>query len=272
MQTNGENTLPATRQASALLQAISWMAFPLAPVLLAQAFYQLFNITREDPREWSTGAWFILLGPLCGFGFLAGATVGLPDGNAKRGLRGWFARRALWVGVGPWWGFVLMAAFYYGWEGASWLVERLIGPVHWQVPLSADSLWAQILVWTVIVGSSYGWLIVAIAALRRARRSGRLWAALRRGLVTALAFVGSLIGSFWAATEVWRSYFFDKTMPKLVILAFLSVTLLSGCGNNPTVGDMRRRELFGAMISAWVLGLALAWRWWARTRPKPPGR
>jgi hypothetical protein len=272
METNIEISHSSAGPIKALFQAISWMAFPLAPVLLAQAFYQLFNITGSDPREWPTVSWFILLGPLCGFGFLAGATVGLADDKTKHGLRGWLSRSALWVGVGPWLGFVVVVASYYSWQGAGWLVERLIGPVHWQVPLSADSLWAEVLFWTVIVGSSYGWLIVAIAALRRARRSGRLWAAVRRGLVTALAFVGSLIGSFWAATEVWRSYFFDKTMPKLVILAFLSASMLSGCGNNPTVGDMRRRELFGAMISAWVLGLALAWRWWARARSKPPGR
>ena len=29
---------------------------------------------------------------------------------------------------------------------------------------------------------------------------------------TALAFVGSLFGSFWAATSMWRSYFFDPRL------------------------------------------------------------
>ena len=81
-------------------------------------------------------------------------------------------------------------------------------------------------------------------------------------------FVGSLFGSFWAATAMWRSYFFDSRI----------VPLCSG--NRPrrderlyrtiTYGEMRRRELFHAMLVAWVLGLALMWRWWSRPRRRPP--
>jgi hypothetical protein len=65
---------------------------------------------------------------------------------------------------------------------------------------------------------------------------------------------------------VWRSYFFDPRVMPLVALA-LGLVLLSGCSSTITHGEMRRRELFHAMLVAWVLGLALMWRWWSRRRP-----
>jgi hypothetical protein len=82
-------------------------------------------------------------------------------------------------------------------------------------------------------------------------------------------FVGSLFGSFWAVTEAWRSYFFDPTLMPIA-LAALSVAFMSGCGQTLTAGQVHRRELFNAMLMAWVLGLALAWRWWGRPRSRPP--
>ncbi|HWE36596.1 MAG TPA: hypothetical protein VG406_08520 [Isosphaeraceae bacterium] len=51
-----------------------------------------------------------------------------------------------------------------------------------------------------------------------------------------------------------------------LLIAACAAALLSGCGPT-TVGDLRRRDLFDAMLMAWVLGLALLWRWWARPRP-----
>ena len=80
-----------------------------------------------------------------------------------------------------------------------------------------------------------------------------------------VGFVGSLFGSFWAVTEAWRSYFFDPRVAGMVLGA-MSVALIGGCADQPTVGQVHRRELFGAMLMAWVLGLALAWRWWSRSR------
>ncbi len=86
----------------------------------------------------------------------------------------------------------------------------------------------------------------------------------------ALGFVGSLIGTFWAITEVWRGYFFDpRTMP--ILVAATSLALMAGCGGTVTYGEVRRRELFQALLMAWLLGLALTWRWWSRPRSKPPG-
>ena len=34
--------------------------------------------------------------------------------------------------------------------------------------------------------------------------------------------------------------------------------MLSGCVSNLTVGELRRRELFDALLLAWVVGLAIA--------------
>ena len=69
----------------------------------------------------------------------------------------------------------------------------------------------------VVLTLSYGWLWPAWAALRRAARIGRLRRAFYRGLSVALAFVGSLFGSFWAATSWWRSYFFDPRVVPLIV-------------------------------------------------------
>jgi hypothetical protein len=115
---------------------------------------------------------------------------------------------------------------------------------------------------------AYGWVVPASAAVRRARRAGCAWRSVRRGLAAALAFVGSLFGSFWAATEAWRGFFFDpRVVPAL--LAAMGVGLLCGCSATVTYGEVRRRELFHAMLVAWVFGLALLWRWWGRPRRGP---
>jgi hypothetical protein len=54
------------------------------------------------------------------------------------------------------------------------------------------------------------------------------------------------------------------------ILMALCLAVLSGCAAPITYGEMRRRELFHAMLVAWMLGLAFLWRWWSRRRPGPP--
>lgn len=51
-----------------------------------------------------------------------------------------------------------------------------------------------------------------------------------------------------------------------LVAACAAVLLGGGCGTQ-TIGDVRRRDLFHALLMAWVLGLALIWRWWARPRP-----
>jgi hypothetical protein len=70
---------------------------------------------------------------------------------------------------------------------------------------------------------------------------------------------------------LWRSYFFDPRVVPL-ILAAACLAMTTGCASTVTYGEVRRRELFHAMLVAWVLGLALMWRWWSRSRPgRPPG-
>jgi len=116
---------------------------------------------------------------------------------------------------------------------------------------------------------AYGWLWPAWAALRRAARIRRAGRVLYRGLVTVAAFIGSLFGGFWAITSVWRSYFFDSRVVPLIALA-VGLAVLGGCASPIAYGQMRRRELFHAMLLAWVFGLALMWRWWSRLRRGPP--
>lgn len=263
--------------------ALAWLLFPLVPALLGNAYHRTLNLSfgnrgGPDPRDWAWPAWVILMGPLLGYGFLAGATSGLPDDPGRRGVRGWLAGRAACVAVGPWVGFV-------GWAGLIaliWLAATTFMTVHpasheWSGPDWSrwDRTWpgwllARGLLIGVLGSTAYGWLAVASAVLRRARRPGELGRSIRRGLAVALGFVGSLIGSFWAITEVWRGYFFDaRVLP--ILVAASSLALMVGCGATETYGEVRRRELFQSLLMAWLLGLALAWRWWSRPRSRPPG-
>ena len=117
---------------------------------------------------------------------------------------------------------------------------------------------------------AYAWLLVAFLALRRAKRRGRFLRSLQSGLIGAIVLVGSLFGTFWAVTAAWREYFFDKRMMPLV-LATASLALTSGCASTLTRGEVRRRDLFQALLTAWLLGAALAWRWWSRSRSSKLG-
>ena len=261
---------------------VAWLVFPLVPVVLADFYYTFSNWVGYDPREWGWFLWLTMLGPLLGYGFLAGATVDLPDdvGPPVRGWRGLAARRSVWVAIGPWWGALVLAAL---WLGYGYLVSHFTVLQTLSVPEpkwlkdtwveSVFSFYLAMQAWilmALVVGTwAYGWLWPAWAALRRAARIGGASRAFYRGLSVALAFVGSLFGSFWAATSWWRSYFFDSRVVPL-ILGAACLAMASGCGSTVTYGEVRRRELFHAMLVAWVLGLALMWRWWSRSRPGPP--
>jgi hypothetical protein len=269
---------------------IGWLVFPLVPVILEDFYYQICNLNFEtasqtgpDPHTWGWGTWIIMLGPLLGYGFLAGATVDVPDdlGPSSRGLRRLLSRRTVWVAIGPWCGFLFLAAVFFGLWLLQYLPYNLLnGPIpgylqeKLHVPESWKGGWIETIFWWalgLVLGGilAYGWLWTARAALRRAARICRLRWVAYRGLLTALGFVGSLFGSFWAATSIWRSYFFDSRVVPLVV-AGVSLAVISGCGNTITYGEVRRRELFHAMLVAWVVGLALMWRWWSRPRHRPP--
>jgi hypothetical protein len=260
---------------------IAWLVFPLVPVILEDFYYQTCNrtlfsssSTGPDPHDWGWGLWIVMLGPLLGYGFLAGATVDIPDdlGPSCRGLRRLLSRRAVWVAIGPWSGFLFWCGVYFGIAAIVRLLPDNQKPNAYFPQLQGT--WVEaVLGWfiiAVVVGIlSYAWLWPARAALRRASRIGRLRWVVYRGLLTATAFVGSLFGSFWAATSIWRSYFFDPRIVPLVGVA-VSLVVISGCGSPITYGEVRRRELFHAMLVAWVIGLALMWRWWSRPRHGPP--
>ncbi len=261
---------------------LAWMTLPVVPVVLEDLYCNIIPIPfdpmgRPDPRDWNWEAWLVQLGPLLGFGFLAGATIGLPEAPTnRRGPRSWLSRRGFWVVVGPWLGFLVWVALFWGFvTSAKWITPLLPDrkPTPGQTSLLGpgweNSLPGMVFVWVVfafVVSTlCYGWLAFAVAAVRRARRIGRGGPTFRRGLAVAATFLGSLFGSFWAVTEWWRTYFFDpRVVP--VLLAALSLVAVSGCGGPITYGEVRRRELFHAMLLAWTFGLALLWRWWARPR------
>ena len=210
-----------------------------------------------------------MAGPLLGYGFLAGSTAEVPDevSGPRRVLRRALARRAVWVAIGPWYGFLMLLAIFLGLEYLNiWASLSQVGDAlgSWR-----ESRAFAVLTWVftaMLVGIiGYGWLWPAWAALRRAGRFGLWRRALYRGIVTAMAFVGSLFGSFWAITSAWRGFFFDpRVMPMIAMV--LGLVVLSGCGGPITYGEMRRRELFHAMLPAWVFGLAVIWWWSSRRR------
>jgi hypothetical protein len=260
---------------------VAWLVFPLVPVILEDVYYG----NGPDPREWGWESWVVAVGPLLGYGFLAGSTIDLPDefGTQKRGLRRLLSRRSVWVAIGPWCGPLVLFALFAVFVACATVLDKLTPlqnlalpkPVPWKGTWGEPVLaWSALaLTWVlgaaVMVTWSYGWLWPASAALRRAARIGRLRRAFYRGLSVALAFVGSLFGAFWAATSLWRSHFFDPRLMPLIVSA-VALAATSGCGDTITYGEVRRRELFHAMLVAWVLGLALMWRWWSRRRPGPP--
>jgi hypothetical protein len=258
--------------------AAAWLLFPLIPVVLEDLYYQTWNLgaswqSAPDPREWRWTDWLVMLGPLVGFSFLAGATQKIPDdlGSSRGKLSRLFARRWVWVAVGPWAGLLLVMGCYLAMELAyRWLPSAPPpdsaehAPESWTHWIAS---WAFII--TVLGILAYGWLWPAWAAIRRAARIRQAGDAIYRGLVTAIAFLGSLFGGFWAATSIWRSYFFDSRLVPLIAAA-ISLAALGGCASPMTYGQQRRRELFHAMLLAWVFGLALMWRWWSRPRGGRP--
>jgi hypothetical protein len=262
-----------------IVMALAWLVFPMVPVLLEELYYQivvnLFGSARSgpDPLDWGWGTWVLMLGPLMGYGFLAGSTAEVPDEVAGplRGLRRVVARRAAWIATGPWYGFLVVLTVFLGFEYLN-VWGRL--PQFGDAPGSWKESWAFAAlswVWTAILVAiiAYAWLWPAWASLRRAGRVGLWRQALYRGVVTAISFVGSLLGSFWAITASWRSFFFDPRVMPMIAMA-MGALALSGCGAPVTYGEMRRRELFHSMLLAWVFGLALIWWWSSRRGPRGP--
>jgi hypothetical protein len=251
-----------------LRSLILWLVFPVVPVLMWTQYYLWLNIEQTDPRRWTPWQSVILLGPLTGYGFLAGATVRLIDPQATGRWFTIFARRAVWVTVGPWVGFLTWSAYALTWTGVNWVLAHTLSEQRYAAWLRFVSGPAQV-AWLgelALGGIAYGWLIVAAFAARRARRQARLARSACSGVLAAAGFLGSLLGGFWAATSILRTYFFDSRIAQVLLVAGVSIFLLSGCGPPPTVGDIRRRELFQAMAVAWIFGLALIWRWLARER------
>jgi hypothetical protein len=255
-------------------EGLEWLLVTTLPVALAVGYNEVASFLHNgdlppDPRDWNWAGWALQLGPLLGFGFLAGATMHVPDPIFEcRWPRQWVRKRAIWVAVGPWLGLVIAAAVFLTLRAIEALMEWLRSATPQPEPPSSAPApsWTREVLLAVAMGAFLGylWLIPAVAAIRRAKRIGLAWDSFKRGAVLASAFIASLFGGFWAATEAWRTFFFDtRVFP--VVLAGSSLALLAGCGT-PTYGEVRRRELFHVMLLSWTFGLALIWRWYSRQR------
>ena len=209
------------RRIGQVAAAGGWLAFPVVPLLAEDLYYSLFNAGLQpealggpDPYEWEREQWGLVLGPLFGYGFLAGATWGVADEPGGRWWRRWLAWRSTWVGLGPWFG------LWTGWAAltAARLAERVLAAAGMDAParwLATAAPGPEFGAWIGLATGAWvglGWLLVARAALRRAARAGRLGAAWARGLGLGVAFVGSLMGGYWAITAAWGGHFFDPTI------------------------------------------------------------
>ena len=197
-----------------------WLAFPVIPLLAEDTYHNLLTFESlstqyggPDPFDWDWIKWLLALGPLIGYGFLAGTTWGIEDGEVK----GWWSvwsRRAIWVGLGPWLGlWILMAtAMTLG------IAVRILAACGFDPHGPSAPSWPfgpkvnEALVVVACVAVSLGWLPIARAALRRARMSGRIRSAWRTGLILAAAFLATLFGCYWCVTSFWGDYFFDATI------------------------------------------------------------
>jgi hypothetical protein len=155
-----------------------------------------------------------MLGPLLGYGFLPGrpGTGGRP-GSQGRAVLGLAARA--WVGVGPWVGF--LGAIALGW--VAYGVLRLIASLRARPASRARAgpdFWATRAGQMILAAGCAAWRTAGCRGGRRDPPRRPLGpgtgAALGRGLSAAALFVGSLFGSYWVVTVLWRSYYFDPTI------------------------------------------------------------
>ena len=223
---------------------IGWLVFPLVPVILENFYYQACNINLfspspngPDPREWDWGLWIIMLGPLLGYGFLAGATVDIPDdlGPSCRGLRrllhdgrcGWRSD----LGAASSSGAVCISGHRTG-EPGSGQVGTLNPNPNQNVPspgsqgtwVGAVWTWAGTVVGWIILGAGSGrdsglWLAVADAGRPSASGADRpvevgLWTAVcsPRTDLDRLALRQFLGGT----SPSWRSYLLSPRIVPLV--------------------------------------------------------
>lgn len=190
------------------LGAVAWTVFPLVPALLGRGFVAILTpgSLGPDPEDWAwdePSEYLLFFGPLLGFAFLAGATLGLPGAPGRRPLRKALGSRAVWVGLGPWVG-------PYSALGLFWLVVKL-EEMGWFKTETWPKAVQGICVWSLILLAAFGWVVFAVAALRRARRHGAMKRALRRGVVMTVLFLGTWLGVCYGMLAAMPAYFYDPT-------------------------------------------------------------
>ncbi len=258
-----------------LRELLTWFVLPLTAAALARLYYAFFAQAlaimthARDPRSWTIADWFVQLGPLSGFAFLAGATqpVRHDDGFPKKPLAHLARSPVLWLAVGPWIGFLVYAALLTLLHLLNLSYSHITGQSLEMPSWSPPEPWS----WIVAVAwfgltLCYAWIWVALPLCIQSRRAGRLGTALRDGFLTLGIFLATLFGGFWTLTEAFREFFFDKRLAPFLVLTALSCVAAAGCAAPETLGDVRRRDLFEALLVAWVAGLALIWRWGRRPR------
>ena len=153
---------------------LGWLIFPVVPVVLEDFYFNAGNGGGLDPRVWGWLTWLIMLGPLVGYGFLAGATIRVPDEDltSRRTWRRVLGRRAVWVAIGPWWGALVCGGLIFG---LLFLDRHGLGVFDWanRIGQSYQGTWGYWLVsWALsivlLLLFAYSWIWPACSALRRA--------------------------------------------------------------------------------------------------------
>ena len=225
-----------------LWPVLAWLIFPVVPVVLEDLYFRVSGLDFSsshrigpDPRVWGWLVWILMLGPLLGYGFLAGATIHVPDDDPPpleaacarllgRSRAVWEARRR----VGE--PFVCMGVFF-SLMYAEQLFPNLLRRFP-QIPPSWKDTWAYwagtwVLLIAAVVIWAYSWL------WQKGPHCGERSAWPAR--VARWCKGSSSPGRLWDyCSAVSRSqppcggYFFDPRIVRLLVVA-LGLTLMSGC-------------------------------------------
>ncbi len=103
---------------------IGWLVFPLVPVILEDFYYQTCNLNLFSSASRRVPIRAIGAG-VCGSSCLGRSWVMVSSrarpltypttlGPSCRGLRRLLSRRAVWVAIGPWFGFLFWCRGFFG--------------------------------------------------------------------------------------------------------------------------------------------------------------
>ena len=174
--------------------------------------------------------------------------------------------RSVWVAIGPWCGVVVWVALFVTLVACAGLLDQLTFLRHWKPPelvhwkgtrLEPVLAWVSTaLAWLFLVFFDVTWSLgLALACLGRTAAGGAdrpiapcvLPRPVHRARIRRLALRQFLGGHVFVA-ELFLRFSDNAPDPRGGCLA-----MTSGCASTVTYGEVRRRELFHAMLVAWVL-------------------